>query len=223
MWNGTGFSTHSILILNSEAPCPLEPVYAGRSPCPDDVDAGRMAFTSANGLPTSSDGAAQDAGGVPGRTIPADADSMALRAGGRLLRKHTRFGAALVSGTAAPESTLRSDPNVEYVVEDRPVTASPLQVRTADAKHVSAPSVHTSAPTMAMPPDGPDAFYTDSPQGWAVRVMGGYGGGIAGDPEAGPWLCRRARGVRIAVLDSDVDRTHLDIAPNLLLNISEID
>lgn len=155
--------------------------------------------------------------------IPADADNMALRAGGRMLHKHARFGAALISGTAASESTLRSDPNVEYVVEDRLVTASQLQVRTTDANNVNAPTVHTSAPTIAMPPDGPDTFYTDSPQGWAVRVVGGYGGGIAGGPAAGPWATSTGKGVRIAVLDSGVDRTHPDIAPNLLLNISEID
>jgi subtilisin family serine protease len=156
-------------------------------------------------------------------TIPADADSMAQRAGGRMLHKHTRFGTAVVSGTAASESTLRRDPNIEYVVEDRPVTASQLQVRTMDANQVSAPTVHASAPTLAMPADGPDAFYTDSPQGWAVRAVGGYGGGIAGSPAAGPWATSTGKGVRIAVLDSGVDRTHPDIAPNLLLNISEVD
>ncbi|MEZ2346022.1 S8 family serine peptidase [Terriglobus sp. RCC_193] len=153
-------------------------------------------------------------------TIPADADSMAQRAGGWMLRKHARFGAAVVSGTAASESTLRRDPNVEYVVEDRPVTASQLQVRATDANQVNAPSVHASAPTLAMPSDGPDTFYTNSPQGWAVRVVGG---GIAGGSATGPWATSTGKGVRIAVLDSGVDRTHPDIAPNLLLNISEID
>jgi len=155
--------------------------------------------------------------------IPADADSVALRAGGRMLRKHVRFGAAVVSGTAASESTLRRDPNVEYVVEDRPVTASQLQVRVMDANQVNAPSVHASAPTLAMPFDGADAFYTNSPQGWAVRAVGGYGGGIAGGPAAGPWATSTGKGVRIAVLDSGVDRTHPDIAPNLLLSMSDVD
>ena len=153
--------------------------------------------------------------------VPADADAVATRAGGRLLRQHKRFGTAVVSGTVASESTLRRDPNVEFVVEDRQVTASQMQVRPMDANQINGPVARATAPTRAMPADTPDAFYTNSPQGWAVRAVGGFG--VAGSAPAGPWSTSTGKGVRIAILDSGVDRTHPDIAPNLLLNLSEID
>jgi subtilisin family serine protease len=38
----------------------------------------------------------------------------------------------------------------------------------------------------------------------------------------GPWNQTTGNGVRIAILDSGVDETHPDIAPNLVLNISEV-
>lgn len=68
-----------------------------------------------------------------------------------------------------------------------------------------------------------DTFYQDSPQGWAVRAAGGYGMGVLGGAVSGPWNHTLGTGVRIAVLDSGVDHTHPDIAPNLGLNLSEID
>jgi subtilisin family serine protease len=156
-------------------------------------------------------------------SIPADADAITVRAGGKMLHQHKRFGTAVVSGSVAAEATLRRDPNVEFVVEDRPVTASQLQVRPMDANQVNAPVVRATAPTRAMPADTPDAYYANSPQGWAVRAVGGFGGGVAGSATAGPWATSTGKGVRIAILDSGVDRTHPDIAPNLLLNMSEVD
>ena len=68
----------------------------------------------------------------------------------------------------------------------------------------------------------PDAAY-DSALGWAVRAVGGYGAGTAGGPATGPWNASLGAGVRIAILDSGIDRTHPDLAPNLALNLSEID
>ena len=66
---------------------------------------------------------------------------------------------------------------------------------------------------------GPDSIY-NSQQGWAVRAVGGY----AGSAQApGPWSITMGAGVRIAILDSGVDATHPDLAPNLALNLSEID
>ncbi len=156
-------------------------------------------------------------------SIPADADAATMRAGGKMLHQHKRFGTAVISGSTASEAALRRDPNVEFVVEDRLVTASQLRVRPMDANQVNAPVARASAPTRAMPADTPDTYYTNSPQGWAVRSVGGYGGGVAGSVTAGPWATSTGKGVRIAILDSGVDRTHPDIAPNLLLNMSEVD
>ncbi len=68
-----------------------------------------------------------------------------------------------------------------------------------------------------------DTFYTNSPQGWAVRAAGGYGNGILGSTASGPWNRSLGSGVRIAVLDSGIDAAHPDIAPNLGFNLSEVD
>ena len=56
-----------------------------------------------------------------------------------------------------------------------------------------------------------------------MQQVGGYGGNVPGGPAHGPWDVTKGKGVRIAILDSGVDQTHPDIAPNLALNISEID
>ena len=150
--------------------------------------------------------------------IPGDAEGVALHVGGRVLHRHERFGTTLVLGSAATEASLRTDPAVEYVVEDRPVAASRLM--TAE---VAAPVARASTPMKVMPIDGADAFYSGTPHGWAVRAVGGYGGGVAGSQATGPWAVSTGKGVRIAVLDSGVDRNHPDIAPNLLMNLTEVD
>ena len=56
-----------------------------------------------------------------------------------------------------------------------------------------------------------------------MRAAGGYGMGVLGGTDSGPWNHTLGTGVRIAVLDSGVDSTHPDIAPNLALNLSEVD
>ncbi len=160
-------------------------------------------------------------------SIPGDAEESATRAGGLLLHRHERFGTALVTASAAAESHLRADPAVEYVVRDRPISGSRMQARAllsvAADEGRTAPTLRANVPRMIAPAEPvTDTFYNGSPQGWAVRAVGGYGGGIAGSTIAGPWATSTGRGVRIAVLDSGVDSTHPDIAPNLSLNISEI-
>ena len=158
-------------------------------------------------------------------SIPGDAESTVQLAGGRLLRRHERFAAAVVTGTSAVESQLRSDPGVEFVVQDRVVTGSSLHARGLDAGSTvpTAPSVHANVPHLVLPSDTADSYYTGSPQGWAVRAVGGFGGGVADSGFAGPWATTTGDGIRIAVLDSGVDQNHPDIAPNLGVNLSEID
>ncbi len=98
---------------------------------------------------------------------------------------------------------------------------------------VTNPGFHVQPGPVAPPPPPPtppaptpapyDTYYAGSPQGWAVRGVGGYGLGVAGGPTTGPWDTTRGKGMRIAVLDSGVDAAHPDIAPNLALNLTEVD
>ncbi|HEU4634753.1 MAG TPA: S8 family serine peptidase [Edaphobacter sp.] len=174
---------------------------------------------------------------VPGRyllvyrngIIPADADAAIQAAGGHVLERHSRFGITTVqtstrtalphlqsrSGSAdedaAMVASLKAQPGVEYVLHDRVVKAHHMRVR---AIPDSVFSVAVDAGTF-------DTYY-NSPQGWAVRQVGGYGGNIPGGPAHGPWDTSRGKGVRIAILDSGVDASHPDLAPNLGLNISEV-
>lgn len=151
--------------------------------------------------------------------VPGDAEEAASKVGGRLLHRHERFGAALVA--AASMTSFERDPRVEMIVEDRAVSASSLT--DAQSATENRPVARASAPSRALPVDGADAYYAASPQGWAVRAVGAFGGGVAGSTAGGPWSVSRGEGVRIAVLDSGVDRGHPDIARNLLLNITEVD
>lgn len=161
--------------------------------------------------------------------IPADVGARVNSAGARLLWRNERFGIAVVqtiqsfhppnARTATPLETdetiavsrLAAQSEVEYVLHDRIVTAHRLTVRPIPNEPVLKVSV--------VPPY--DTYY-DSPQGWAVRQVGGYGADIPGGPARGTWDTTTGKGVRIAILDSGVDQNHPDVAPNLGLNVSEI-
>ena len=135
---------------------------------------------------------------VPGRFIVTYAAGMPIVApsGSRLIARHTRLGMAVVQ--AGSLGTL-SGPGIERVVADRVVAAQALLVH----------------------PDFDPAYHSE--QGWAVRQVGGYGADSTNPLRPGPWNVTQGAGVRIAILDSGVDRAHPDIAPNLGLNLSEID
>ena len=87
---------------------------------------------------------------------------------------------------------------------------------------VPLPPIIVPVPPAPIAPDPADSFYT-TPEGWAVRQVGGYGKNIPGGPAHGPWDITMGRGVRIAILDSGIDAAHPDIAPNLVFNLSEVD
>ena len=152
---------------------------------------------------------------IPGRfivtyrngAIPGAAEVVAHNAGARLLQRHERLGIAIVQAplksAAEVRSSLAADPSVASVVEDRVVDAY--------AVHINAAAAPPSAAT-------PDALY-NGPQGWAVQQVGGYGSATV----PGPWNVTTGTGIRIAILDSGVDGTHPDIAPNLAINLTEID
>ncbi|GGG84942.1 S8 family peptidase [Edaphobacter dinghuensis] len=172
------------------------------------------------------------------RTIPMDAEVSTRIAGARLLHRNERLGIAAVqslpatSPVRARNSTanfapaqsdaetmrrLTAQPNVQYVLHDRIVTADRLTLKQA------VPATFSVIIGSTTQPGSYDSFYTASPQGWAVQQVGGYGNNVAGGPAHGPWDTTMGKGVRIAILDSGVDEYHPDIAPNLALNLSEID
>jgi lantibiotic leader peptide-processing serine protease len=179
-------------------------------------------------------------------SIPGDAELHTRTTGAHLLHRNERFGTALVTGTsstlgddAVQMRRLAAQPNVDYVLHDRIVTATHLTIRTeinpsfsvvlgpVHPRPTGPEPIHgpTHGPATPVPPFVPpptDTFY-NSPQGWAVRQVGGYGNNVPGGPAHGPWDTSMGKGVRIAILDSGVDAHHPDIAPNLALNLSEVD
>lgn len=169
-------------------------------------------------------------------TIPADAATSTRTAGARLLHRNERLGIAAVQSLAAATPVrshsslivpaqsdaetmrrLSAQPDVQYVLHDRIVTADRLTLKRA------VPATFSVIIGSTTQSETYDSFYTSSPQGWAVQQVGGYGNNVAGGPAHGPWDTTMGRGVRIAILDSGVDQYHPDIAPNLALNLSEID
>lgn len=158
-------------------------------------------------------------------TAPGVAQSLVRVPGVEVVRQHPIFGIAVIQTTSANEvaaiAALRADPNVEYVVHDRVLAAHSLIVR--PDLHATVGVVAGSPPASAPAPTAYDSYYTGSPQGWAVVQSGGYGAGVPGGPAHGPWDTTLGAGIRIAILDSGVDQTHPDLAPNLVFNLSEID
>lgn len=120
-------------------------------------------------------------------------------------------------------------------VEDESVRSNPTGTTSASGPgklpthgpiHPGVPSLPSGGQTAPPPPTTtpqPYDTYYSTPQAWAVQQVGGYGNSVAGGPAHGPWDTTRGEGVRIAILDSGIDATHPDLAPNLTLNLSEID
>lgn len=186
-------------------------------------------------------------------TIPGDAESHIASAGARLTRRNEHLGIAAVEFPAKSQAMLTSSddattlrrlaaqPNVDYVLHDRIVFAHSLRLQAITPASVGVslsgqpPStpigklpthgpILTTPPSLPAPPPPPpyDNYYT-TPQSWAVQQVGGYGNNVPGGPAHGPWDTTMGKGVRIAIIDSGVDQTHPDIAPNLALNLTEVD
>jgi len=174
--------------------------------------------------------------------IPTNAAANIAASGAHITKSIARFGIVAVSTSPATEATIQANlaaqPGVALVLRDRFVTAHALQFPTLKVtpkpgrpSPVSPVSINPLPPILPAPihplqPPGPiaDTDY-NSPQGWAILQSGGYGNNIpnAANNPTGPWNISMGAGVRIAVLDSGVDAAHPDIAPNLALNLSEID
>jgi subtilisin family serine protease len=176
-------------------------------------------------------------------TIPGDAEMRIASAGARLTVRNEHLGIAAVQTTAQDDATtlrrLAAQPNVDYVLHDRVVSAhrltlqriTPASIGVDLSEQSPTPSIgrlptHGPIHIAPMPPPPPpppyDTFYS-TPQSWAVQQVGGYGNNVPGGPAHGPWDTTMGKGVRIAIIDSGVDQAHPDIAPNLALNLTEID
>lgn len=139
--------------------------------------------------------------------IAADAEAAISAAGAHLSARHDLVGIAVADSlTDTARARLGRDPDIEAIVPDVLLNAHSLTVR---------PAPGFEAQTT------PDALY-HSPQGWAVRQVGGFGTDGTTTAPKGPWNTTTGKGVRIAILDSGVDPNHPDISPNLALNLSEV-
>ena len=165
-----------------------------------------------------------------GGTVPANADAIAAQAGARSVTHLRRFGLSALQfqgDESAAIARLKARPEVQAVLHDRMVTAHAVLL--VSHTFSDAPGLPDGLlpmpihrPVLPLAPLAPyDTDYT-SPQGWAVVQSGGFGDSIPGGPATGPWNTTLGAGSRIAVLDSGVDSSHPDIAPNLELNLSEV-
>ena len=178
--------------------------------------------------------------------VPIDAEAVAQAAGARQTAHLRHLGVSLVQtaagDTAAVAARLSRRPEVAAVLQDRLVQGHAMPVRGVaslpepvrqDAPAVPVPFLPRVATVpaglgrialriLSFPMNNADVSY-DSPAGWAVQAAGGYGDGIPGGAAVGPWNVSRGAGVRIAVLDSGIDVRHPDLAPNVAVNLSEVD
>ena len=151
--------------------------------------------------------------------FPSVAESFVRIPGVQVLSRHQAFGIAVLqinpgAEEAATIAALRAQPSVEYVIHDRILSAHSLILRPVLPATFGITIPPPSAPTPPPAPADPyDTYYTASPQNWAVVQSGGYGNGISGGPEHGPWDTTFGNGIRIAILDSGVDAAHPDIVP----------
>lgn len=165
--------------------------------------------------------------------VPVVADQLATRAGARVLSHLQHLGISTLAVSAADEPSaiahLSADPNVALVLHDRYVSAHTPLLRPALRANTTSSNGAPKTASRGLLSRGPiqprsdttDSSY-NSPQGWAVRQAGGYGANVPGGPSTGPWNASLGAGVRIAVLDSGIDAHHPDIAPNITVNLSEV-
>jgi lantibiotic leader peptide-processing serine protease len=181
-------------------------------------------------------------------TMPGDVEARVRSAGVHLTQRNDHLGIAVVQSPSSQlddATTLRllaAQPNVLTVLHDRIVSAhnlrprpvSPTTPNDSTGSQTSNSGISIGrlpthgrvlpiAPPLTPPPPPYDSYYSNTPQGWAVQQVGGYGNNVPGAPAHGPWDTTMGKGVRIAILDSGVDQNHPDIAPNLALNLTEVD
>ena len=150
-------------------------------------------------------------------------------AGVRIVRNDNPIGISVIetasgaSDEAAAIAALRADPNVQFVIHDRilsahslilrPVLPATIGVTTGTPPPTPTPTptpaptpAPTPTPTPTPTPVAPyDTYYTSTPQAWAVLESGGFGARIPSGPAHGPWDTAIRSRVRMAILDGGVD------------------
>ena len=181
-------------------------------------------------------------------TIPGDAEAHVASAGAHLIRRNEHFGIAAVESSCPrrrrqhpappclPAQRRLRPPRPHRLRPSPPPSGHHSGLRQRQRSRTIPQSstpigrlptrgpILATLPAIPTPPPPPpyDTYYT-TPQSWAVQQVGGYGNNVPGGPAHGPWDTTMGKGVRIAIIDSGVDQTHPDIAPNLALNITEVD
>ena len=173
--------------------------------------------------------------------VPRNATQIAASSGAIVTTTLPQLGLSTIATTPGNEDavilSLEQNPEVETVLHDRYVTGHALQILQQPQSSPPQLSVYAPPPiggadpypilrgpiVAVQPPSSADSLY-NSPQGWAVLQSGGFGSNIPNPStlESGPWNTSMGSGIRIAVVDSGIDATHPDLAPNLVLNLSEI-
>lgn len=133
---------------------------------------------------------------APGNQLPKNLQSAVADAGGRVTQQVPAVGIAIAESSDARFAAQAKKLGVSILPNVRWKSAMPLSidgisVPDQDARVES----HTLVPT--------DSFY---PAQWSLTAINALGAWAAG---------QKGAGVRVAVLDSGIAATHIDIAPNL--------
>jgi subtilisin family serine protease len=134
-----------------------------------------------------------------GNNLPADIEEDVIAAGGQLLTRFDQVGAALVTTEASSfVADMAAMPGIQYVVPDVVLNWHPGEtyVEVLEGEPVTLPAGESI---------GDDEWFYNAYQ-WSMKAIDAPGAWDAGYTGAG---------VRVAILDSGIDPTHPDLAPNL--------
>jgi len=134
-----------------------------------------------------------------GNNLPADVEEDVIAAGGQLRTRFDQVGAALVTTEASSfVADMAAMPGVQYVVPDVVLDWHPGEtyVEVLEGESTTLPAGESI---------GDDELFYNMYQ-WSMKAIDASGAWDAGYTGAG---------VRVAILDSGIDPTHPDLAPNL--------
>ena len=134
-----------------------------------------------------------------GNNLPADVEEDVIAAGGQVRTRFDQVGAALVTTEASSfVADMAAMPGVQYVIPDVVLNWHPGEtyVEVLEGEPATLPAGESI---------GDDEWFYNAYQ-WSMKAIDAPGAWDAGYTGAG---------VRVAILDSGIDPTHPDLAPNL--------